>query len=343
LGADNAILATVKRAKQALGVVGAVAAAAVIAACGAQATGGTGTPSLVLDFTPNAIHTGIYEALAQGAKLNVIVPGESTDAISLLVSHRVNFAILDIHDLAIADAQGKNLVGVMAIVERPLASVIAAPRYPSPRDLTGVTVGVTGDPSDLAVLRSIVGGAGGNPAKLHTVVIGYNAVPDLLDGRVAAATAFWNDEGVTIAHTRPGFHVFRVEDFGAPAYPELVLTTTKSEIRTDPAQVRAVVHQLVAGYQKVIKDPIAGEHALLSRVGGLSATEVDQQLHGELPAFIPVGGGEPGDLIPSILNAWALWEAKFKIVSSRPDVATMFNSSFLPVPGVIPSQGMSAH
>jgi putative hydroxymethylpyrimidine transport system substrate-binding protein len=306
-----------------------VAVAATLGGCGA-ATSGSGTPSLVLDFTPNAIHTGIYEAIAHGAKLNVIVPGESTDAISLLVGHRVTFAILDIHDLAIADAQGKDLVGVMAIVERPLASVIAAPQYPSPKDLTGALVGVTGDPSDLAVLHSVVHGAGGDPAHLKTIVIGYDAVPDLLDGRVGAATAFWNDEGVQIAAAKPGFHIFRVEDYGAPAYPELVLTTTAAEIHQHPQIVRTLVHELVAGYNDVIANPAAGERALLSRVSGLNAQQVEAQLRGELPAFTPPGGGEPGALVPATLNAWATWETTFGIVTKRPDVATMFDPSFLP-------------
>ena len=163
----------------------------------------------MLDFTPNAIHTGIYTALARhydrrnGINLQVRIPGESTDAISLLAAGRVNFAILDIHDLAIADAQGRNLVGIMALEQRPLASVIAQPRFTSPRQLDGQTIGVTGDPSDLAVLRSVVAGAGGKPGTLKTITIGYNAVPDLIAGRVAAATAFWNDEGVQLSAQQP--------------------------------------------------------------------------------------------------------------------------------------------
>ena len=70
----------------------------------------------------------------------------------------------------------------MAIVERPLAAVIAAPRFPTPDELSGQTVGITGDPSDTAVLDSIVAGAGGDPARVRTITIGFNAVPDLLAG-----------------------------------------------------------------------------------------------------------------------------------------------------------------
>jgi putative hydroxymethylpyrimidine transport system substrate-binding protein len=330
--------------------VAALTVAAMLSGCGktsirttsasgplaTRASAVTKPASLVLDFTPNAIHSGIYTALARhydtanGVALHVIIPGASTDAIDLLAEGRVNFAVLDIHDLAIADAQGRNLVGVMAIVERPLASVIAQRRFPNPRDLVGQRIGVTGAPSDLAVLRSIIAGSGGDPSRIKTITIGYDAVPDLVDGRVAAATAFWNDEGVQLSHRKPGFHVFRVEDYGAPPYPELVLTTTRTELRTDPSLVRALVHALVEGYDAVLKQPQAGEQALESQVSGLSASAVSQQLHAELPAFLPVGGGGYGALKPAILGAWAKWETKFGIVKHRPDIAAMFDSAFLP-------------
>ncbi len=321
--------------------------AALLAGLTIAAAGGSSTPasasvasaqkaSLILDFTPNAIHTGIYTAIARhydqrnGINLQVRIPGESTDAVSLLTAGRVNFAILDIHDLAIADEQGRNLVGIMAIEQRPLASVIAQPRFSSPRQLDGQTIGVTGDPSDLAVLHSVVAGGGGKPSTLKTITIGYDAVPDLISGKIAAATAFWNDEGLQLSAQHPPFHVFRVEDFGAPSYPELVVCATRSELKRDPALARDVVRTLVDGYDYVLKHPLAGEQALESQVTGLSNKSVSQQLAAELPAFLPKGGGAYGALEPSVLNAWAKWEVKFGIVKKQPDVSTMFDRSFLP-------------
>ena len=203
--------------------------------------------TLILDFTPNAVHTGIYAALARhydrdaGVRLHVTAPTATTDSIKLLETGRVDFAILDIHDLAIADESSPthpDVVGIMAIVERPLAAVIAAPDVSSPKELQGKTVGISGVPSDTAVLKSAVAGSGGDPAKVKTVTIGFNAVADLLAGRVAGATAFWNDEGVTIRSERPGFHVFRVDDYGAPSYPELVLCATAQTLRREPGLAR---------------------------------------------------------------------------------------------------------
>src|SRR4051794_39318721 len=158
--------------------------------------------TLVLDFQPNAVHAGIYLALerdyddAEGVTLRVQPPSSSTDSVKLLLAARAQFAILDIHDLALAREKGRDIVGVMAIVQRPLAAVVAQPDIRRPRDLEGKRAGVTGLPSDDAVLSSIVRGDGGDPSKVHKVTIGFQAVAALLAHRVDGATAFWNAEGV---------------------------------------------------------------------------------------------------------------------------------------------------
>ncbi|HEY3019579.1 MAG TPA: ABC transporter substrate-binding protein, partial [Solirubrobacteraceae bacterium] len=107
----------------------AVVACAALAGCGGS--GGADRPdqdaSLLLDFTPNGVHAGIYSAVrrgydeAEGVHLHVRTPGPGTDAAKLLLTGRVTFAVLDLHDLAIARAKGRDLVGVLALVQRPLA------------------------------------------------------------------------------------------------------------------------------------------------------------------------------------------------------------------------------
>src|SRR5436305_7629739 len=116
-------------------LLAALAAAATLAACGGGAEpGASKEATLVLDFTPNAVHAGIYAALRRGdyrdagVDLHVQAPSSSTDAPKLLAAGRAQFAILDIHDLAIARHRGLPLVGVAPIVDRPLASAIA--RHP---------------------------------------------------------------------------------------------------------------------------------------------------------------------------------------------------------------------
>jgi putative hydroxymethylpyrimidine transport system substrate-binding protein len=325
-------------------VIAAVAASVVLCACGSshghRASGHGGredqSASLVLDFTPNAVHVGIYTALARHLDtrnridLHVEVPGASTDAISELEAGRVNFAILDIHDLALADQTDPAhppIVGILPIVQRPLAAVIGGPQITSPRELAGRTVGVTGDPSDLAVLHSVVAGSGGDPAKVHTVNIGFNAVADLLSGRVQAATAFWNDEGVTLERRKPGFHIFRVDDYGAPSYPELVVCATRAGLKADPSRAGALVRTLTEGYDDALAHPAQGAHDLESQVSGLDASLVSAELPGLEKAFT---GPEHrfGVFDMTLLTRWARWEARFGIVKQPPDVHAMFDTAY---------------
>src|SRR4051794_17546241 len=208
--------------RRAVALLAAVLLLAGLAGCG----GGGAEPgvpkgaSLVLDFTPNAVHSGIYAARAQGfytdagIDLEINQPGESTDAPKLLAAGRTDFAILDIHDLGIAREKGLPLVAVMPIVQRPLASIIARGDrgISSPRDLEGKTVGVTGLPSDEAVVDSEVSAAGGDVAEVDEVTIGFNAVSALAAGKVDAATGFWNAEGQILRHsTNVPIRVFKVD------------------------------------------------------------------------------------------------------------------------------------
>lgn len=322
----------------------ACALAAIAAGCGSGATTSTGEggqrqikpATLMLDFTPNAVHAGIYSAIANGydraagVRLHVIAPTASTVPIKLLETGKIEFAILDIHDLAIADQSSPThprIVGILPIVQRPLSAVVAAPNIASPRALEGKTVGITGVPSDTAVLRSVVAGAGGDPAKVKTITIGFNAVTDLLAGRVAAATAFWNDEGQAIQSKRPGFHIFRVENYGAPPYPELVLCATSSTLERTPGLAHGVVDALARGYLYTVRHPRRSADDLERQVPGLDPSLVRAQLSGLLPAFRSPDG-RVGELDIATLRAWARWEARFGIVSRTPDVATMFDPAF---------------
>lgn len=308
-------------------------ATALLAACGGSGPRPGSAPrtvTMMLDFTPNAAHAGIYATIAHGydrqagLRLRVLVPPSPADSIKLLEAGKVQFSVLDIHDLAIARERGADLVGIMAIVERPLAAVIAQPRIRTPRQLDGQTVGVTGDASDVAVLDSVVDGAGGRARSVRTVDIGSDAVPDLLAGRVAAATGFWSDEGVALARQRPGFRIFRVDDYGAPSYPELVLCTKRSTLAAQPQLAVAVVRALSRGYELSLTDP-SGAAADLERLApGLDPTLVAADLAALRPALASADG-RPGVLDAATLRAWARWEARFGIVSKPPKVVRAFD------------------
>src|SRR3954447_4904663 len=192
--------------------VAALLAAALLVLALAGGGGGGAEPGapkgapLILDFQPNAVHAGIYAAQAngdftdEGIDLHIQEPSSTADSAKLLESGRADFAVMDINDFGIARERGLDPVAIAAIVQRPLASVIA--REPSairtPADLAGKTVGVTGVPSDDAVLDTVLRSGSVDPSSVHRVTIGFDAVSALAAGKIDAATAFWNAEGVQL-------------------------------------------------------------------------------------------------------------------------------------------------
>src|SRR5438093_1545649 len=124
-----------------------VLAALLAAGCGSSSSGGSKPAvSLALDFTPNAVHAPIYEAVANhrdsahGIRLVIRKPGSSPDSLKLVAAGRVDVGVLDIHDLALARERGLDLVAVGELVDRPLAALIARASIKRPKDLEGHTV-----------------------------------------------------------------------------------------------------------------------------------------------------------------------------------------------------------
>ncbi|HMJ34741.1 MAG TPA: ABC transporter substrate-binding protein [Baekduia sp.] len=311
-----------------------VLSVALAAGCAGASGGSESRPEqdarLLLDFAPNAVHAGIYLAKqrgyddSEGVHLQIDTPGSSTDGIKALLSGQVDVAIVDIHDLAIARAKGRDVVGVMALVQTPLAAVLAQPGVKRPRDLEGKKAGVTGLPSDDAVLDSVVAGDGGDPSKVRKVTIGFNAVQSLLAGKVDGATAFWNAEGVALQAKRPGMHEFRVDQFGAPSYPELVLATSRETLDTNGPVVRATVRALRRGYEATINDPESAVSALTDAEPSLKRALTASELDAVSPSFT-AGAAYFGELNPKRLAAWATWEQRFGIVAQKPDVSAAFS------------------
>ena len=261
----------------------------------------------------------------------MIAPSASTDSIRLLETGRVNFAILDIHDLAIARERGANIVGILPIVERPLASVIAAPAVTTPRRLVGQTVGVSGAPSDTAVLDSIVAGAGGQPEAAeddHDRLQRGQRPAGRQGGRRPRRSGTTRASRSTASG--PGFHVFRVENYGAPSYPELVVCATAKSLqgRARRWPARSCGRSCAATTWPSPSRRSASARSS-RRCPGSTTRSTRPSWPGSRAAFRGPEG-HFGVLDPALLRRWAAWEARFGIVKTPPDVAQAFDTAFAP-------------
>jgi putative hydroxymethylpyrimidine transport system substrate-binding protein len=306
-------------------LAGALATAALgLAACGGGGESHATPATVALDFTPNAVHAPIYAAVRNGydrrhgVRIRIRPPGSAPDSLKLLASGKADMAVLDIHDLGLARERGKDFVGVGALVQRPLAAIIARAGIHRPRDLEGHRVGVSGLPSDPAVLRAVMAGDGGDFRRVHTVTIGFSAVPSLIEHKVDAVPAFWNAEGVVLRRRGVPIREFRVDDYGAPRYPEVVLFTTRRTLERRRRLVEGVVRAVRDGAESVLRDPEPAVRQI-ARAGNSDESLVRAQLRAVAPVLRP-----PLILRRRALEGWASWDARFGILHRRPDVDRAF-------------------
>ncbi len=331
----------------------ATALAIVVAACGSASAPEfpRGSPlaagallrlthaTLILDFVPNAVHAGIYRAIAAGyyrdenIDLRVIPPSSTSSTLSLISAGRASFGLADGSDVATQIARGQNAEAVMAIAQRPLGGLIglASEKLRSPASLVGRTVGITGVPSDTAVLDTVVSSAGGNPARVHLVNVGFNGAQELAAGRIAAFTGFWPADGVQLAVSGRPITVFKLDSYGGPAYPGLVAFTARTIARSNPQLVRDFVAATVRGYLDTLRDPARSLNELLALNPGLQRRFTAASLDAYLPLFDDAGRVPFGTLVPAHIAALSQWMLAHRLITEPISPSRYGTDAFLPL------------
>lgn len=302
-------------------------AAALLAGCGSGSSKSSlPTVSVALDFVPNAVHAPLYEAVRTGAdhkhgiRIRIVEPGSSPDSLKAMLSGRTDIGVLDIQDLGIARLKDRDVVGIAALVQRPLGALVSLPSIRRPRDLEGKTVGVSGLPSDPAFVDAIVRHDGGDPTKIRQVTIGFEAVTALLSRKVASVPAFWNAEGVTLRRKGLPVKEFKIDDYGAPPWPEVVLAATRAKLDGERDVLQRFVAAVQDGARAELSDPAAAAKDIAKASGSTDLGLVRAQLAAVRPILDP-----RLRLRRPVLERWAAFVARIGLLSGRPDVGRAFD------------------
>jgi putative hydroxymethylpyrimidine transport system substrate-binding protein len=324
--------------KGALGL--AFVVALVLAGCGKKAgessPGSSRQVRVILDYLPNAVHAGFYQAKAAGyfrdAGLNVRIdaPTSSSDTLRLMAAGQAEFGMVSLLDFLSVRAKGAPLKIVMAIEQRPLAALIALKKsgINRPRDLSGRLVGTTGVLSDDAGTRWMVKHDGGDPSTVRLINIGFNTAQEIIAGNVDAAFGFWNQEGVQVAAHYPAI-VMRLDAYGVPPYPELIIIAREDFLAREPETARKFLRALSRGYGDTIAKPDVACAAMAAQVQG----ETTQSLSPYLSALIPVlqaDAPEFGHVNLSILRDYLAWTKEIGVLDLHEDPSSFATNEFLP-------------
>ncbi|HEX4108565.1 MAG TPA: ABC transporter substrate-binding protein [Solirubrobacteraceae bacterium] len=324
-----------------------LAAALGLSACGSKVDvinpPHLATVSVALDAVPGADEAALYAAISNRyfAQAGItVVPRTAAnpgDPLAELASGQVNMAIADEPELLLARNAGQSLVAIGALVDRPLASIIAPgnQHITSAAKLAGKRVGTGGLPFQTTLLDAILRRAGVPVSSVKQTDVGTNLVRAMVSGKVAATFGGdWNDEALQLAALGKHPSVIPVDQAGVPTYDELVLVVRTGEAVNDGVMLRAFMQALSRGQRAVQDNPQAAVTTLAPADPTLSARLALASLKATLPATEASGGNPYGWQNPTDWHDFAVWMQAHGLIRSAVSDDFAYTNEYLPGQGV---------
>lgn len=239
---------------------------------------------LVLDYTPNTNHTGIYVAKEkgyykdQGLDVEIVQPSDG-DADTLLATGKADFSITYQENVTYALTRDKDPLPIKAIatINQHNTSGFASPvakNIKTPKDFEGKTYGGWGSPSEEAIIKLAMEKNGADFSKLKTVDIGQDDFLTATKNRIDFAWIFEGWDRVNADLKNEKLNYIAIKDIDpALDYYTPVIATSNEHIKNDSEMVKKFMKATSDGYDFAIENPKDSADILLK-----AAPELDKKL-----------------------------------------------------------------
>ena len=236
---------------------------------------------VVLDWTPNTNHTGLYVAMEKGwyeeVGLNVrLVQSVEGGALPLLATNQAEFGISFQEDIAMALSTSSPLpvLAVASIIDHNLSGLIslASKGIETPKDLEGMRYASWDTPLEKAIINDIIAADGGDPELLVYVP---NTVTDIfsaleIDIDLVWIFRAWDGIAADVKGLDYNYLDFRelnpVFDFYTP-----VIAASQHFVETNPDAAKRFLAATQRGYEYACAEPEEAANILCAYVPELDA------------------------------------------------------------------------
>lgn len=241
--------------------------------------GETLTPvKLVLDWTPNTNHTGLYVAKEQGffeeegLDVEIMLPGE-VGSNQLVASGQADFGVSYQERVIMARPEGLPLVSIAAVIQHNTAGY-ASPtdkNIQSPKDFEGKKFGGIGVPLQESMMRSIMEQNDADVDKVEFINIGQSDWFTAIERDVDFSTVYYGWTGIEAELRGLDINMMFYTDVseGFDFYTP-VLVTSEEMIENNAETVRKFVHAAAKGYEFAIENPSDAADILIDSVPDLN-------------------------------------------------------------------------
>ncbi|WP_421384017.1 ABC transporter substrate-binding protein [Bacillus salacetis] len=325
------------------------ASAVLIAGCGQNNNAdqdengnGNGTETLkevsvVLDWTPNTNHTGLYAAKEkgyfeeEGLDVEIIMPGEA-GADSIVASGKAEFGVGYQEGVTQARVQDVPLVSIAAVIQHN-TSGFASPadkNIETPKDFEGKTYGGWGSPVEEAVMASIMKQENADVTEVDFVNMGDSDFFTAVQRDIDFAWIYYGWTGIEAELRNEDINMIYLTDYsGKLDYYTPVLTTNEEMIADDPETVEAFLAAASKGYNFAIDNPEEAAQILIDAAPDLDADLVkasQEWLASKYTDDAPRWGEQKLE----VWKNYADWMYENELLEAELDAEKAFTNEFLP-------------
>ena len=294
---------------------------------------------VVLDWTPNTNHTGLYVALEEGyykeegLDVEIIQPAESTAPV-LVATNKADFAITYQEEVTYAKTSEDPLpIKAIATVIQHNTSGFASPKdknIVSPKDFEGKSYGGWGSPSEEAILKAVMEKEGADYSKLKLVNMGNDDFFTATKKHIDMAWIFEGWTGIEAKLKGEEINYIPVKDLDpALDYYTPVIVSSEDNIKNNPEMVKKFLNATSKGYNYSIENPEESAKILLKH-----APELDENIVIESQKFLADkytdDASRWGEMKDSIWNNYTKFLLDNKLIEKDMKASEAYTNEFLP-------------
>lgn len=293
--------------------------------------------SVVLDWTPNTNHTGLYVAkekgffAEEGLDVEIIMPGEA-GADQLTATGKADFGVSYQESITQARIQGVPLVSIAAVIQHN-TSGFASPaekNITSPKDFTGKTYGGWGSPVEKAVIDSLMKVEKANVEDVSIVTMGDTDFFTAVKRDIDFAWIFYGWTGVEAELRGEKINMVYLTDYTDKLdYYTPVLATSEKMIEKNPKIVKAFIKAASKGYEFTINNPEAAAEVLLKAAPDLDEALVKKSQEWLAP-YYQDDAARWGEQKLEVWENYANWMFENGLLDKELEAEKAFTNEFLP-------------
>lgn len=295
--------------------------------------------TVVLDWTPNTNHTGLYTALEngyykdQGLDVEIVQPPEG-GAASLVASGKADFGISYQEEVTYAKTSDEPLpIKAIAAVIQHNSSGFASPKdknIKTPKDFEGKIYGGWGSESETAAIKAVMEKTGADFDKVTIADIGQD---DFFTATTNSVDFAWIYEGWDVVQAKLknfDLNFIPLNQFDKRLdYYTPVIISNETLLNDNPELAKKFMKATTEGYQFAIDNPEEAAKILVKH-----APEIDEELAIESQKFLASKYKDDaprwGEMKDEVWNNYTAFLKEYGLINKDLKPEDAYTNEFLP-------------